>query len=132
MEAAQPAIISRLGARDEHIRRITEKLTRELGPDVCALLRDDTVIEIMLNPDGSLWVEQLGHPMQQFGRMSGSQAESLMATVASTLHTDNGAKSNPRMRTATGRLALRGADPAGRFWSHLHDPQEGATGLYAR
>jgi len=84
MEGSQPA---RLGARDEHIRRITEKLTRELGPEIIALLRDDTVIEIMLNPDGSLWVEHLGQPMRQFGRMAPSQAESLMATVASTLKT---------------------------------------------
>ncbi|MDD2273811.1 MAG: hypothetical protein PHH29_16315 [Desulfuromonadaceae bacterium] len=59
MEGSQPAV-ARLGARDEHIRRITEKLTRELGPEVIALLRDPTVIEIMLNPDGTLWVEHLG------------------------------------------------------------------------
>ena len=86
MEGSQPAV-ARLGARDEHIRRITEKLTRELGPEVIALLRDPTVIEIMLNPDGTLWVEHLGQPMRQFGRMAASQAESLMATVASTLKT---------------------------------------------
>ena len=86
MEGSQPAV-ARLGARDEHIRRITEKLTRELGPEVIALLRDPTVIEIMLNPDGTLWVEHLGQPMRQFGRMAPSQAESLMATVASTLKT---------------------------------------------
>lgn len=41
MEGSQPAV-ARLGARDEHIRRITEKLTRELGPEVIALLRDPT------------------------------------------------------------------------------------------
>lgn len=84
MDGSPPA---RLAAREEHTRRITEKLTRELGPEVVGYLRDDTVIEIMLNPDGSLWVEQLGHPMRQFGRMTASQAESLMATVASTLRT---------------------------------------------
>jgi len=85
MEGSQPA--ARLSARDEHIRRITEKLSRELGPEILALLRDDTVIEIMLNPDGSLWVEHLGEPMRKFGRMAASQAESLMATVASSLKT---------------------------------------------
>ncbi|MDD4937246.1 MAG: P-type conjugative transfer ATPase TrbB [Acidiphilium sp.] len=74
-------------ARAEHRRRVMEKLTRELGAEVIAFLNDPTVIEIMLNPDGSLWVEQLGKPMRQFGRMGSAQAESLMATVASTLRT---------------------------------------------
>lgn len=83
----EQSVIARLGAREEHNRRVTEKLTRELGPEVLAYLHDPTVIEIMLNPDGSLWVEQLGQPMRRFGRMSASQAESLMATVASTLRT---------------------------------------------
>lgn len=86
MDAAQ-STLARPGARDEHTRRVTEKLSRELGPDVLAFLRDATVIEIMLNPDGSLWVEHLGQPMRQFGHMSASQAESLIATVASTLKT---------------------------------------------
>jgi type IV secretion system protein VirB11 len=85
MNAAQP--IAHIGARNEHIRRITEKLARELGPEILALLENPTVIEIMLNPDGSLWVEHLGEPMRRFGRMAPSQAESLMATVASTLKT---------------------------------------------
>jgi P-type conjugative transfer ATPase TrbB len=40
-----------------------------------------------LNPDGLLWVERLGEPMQQVGSMNASQAESLMGTVASTLKT---------------------------------------------
>lgn len=76
-----------LAAKDELTRRIHEKLVRELGPEIIPLLRDPTVIEILLNPDGSLWVEKLGHPMLKFGCMSASQAESLMATVAASLKT---------------------------------------------
>jgi P-type conjugative transfer ATPase TrbB len=72
---------------NEHERRIIEKLKRELGPTICALLDDQSVIEIMLNPDKTLWVERLGEPMQQIGSMMPSQAESLMGTVASTLKT---------------------------------------------
>jgi P-type conjugative transfer ATPase TrbB len=71
----------------EHDRRIVEKLKRELGPSICAMLDDANVIEIMLNPDGTLWVERLGEPMQPFGQMKPSQSESLMGTVASTLRT---------------------------------------------
>ncbi|MGC4252921.1 MAG: P-type conjugative transfer ATPase TrbB [Sphingobium sp.] len=74
-------------SRTNHERRIGEKLRRELGPTICGLLEDPTVIEIMLNPDGRLWVEKLGEPMARIGVMSASQAESLMGTVASTLRT---------------------------------------------
>lgn len=81
----QPSSISQ--NRTEHDRRITEKLKRELGPLVCGLLEDASVIEIMLNPDGKLWVERFGQAMQPVGGMSQSQALSLMGTVASTLNT---------------------------------------------
>jgi type IV secretion system protein TrbB len=82
------ATVTRISARDEHKRRIREKLTRELGPQIIGLLNDPTVIEIMLNPDGTLWVEHLGEDMVQFGRMAAPQAESLMGTVAATLRTE--------------------------------------------
>lgn len=74
-------------ASSEHDRRIREKLKRELGPTICGLLEDKQVIEIMLNPDGTLWVERLGQNMEQVGTMLAAQAESLMGTVASTLRT---------------------------------------------
>lgn len=73
--------------RAEHDRRITEKLRRELGPQICALLQEPGVNEIMLNPDGTLWVERIGAPMEMIGTLSASRAESLMGTVASTLRT---------------------------------------------
>lgn len=76
-----------LPVTSEHDRRIKEKLKRELGPLICGLLEDTRVIEIMLNPDGSLWVERLGESMEKVGIMSAPQAESLMGTVASTLRT---------------------------------------------
>lgn len=74
--------------RAEHERRINEKLRRELGPAICGLLEDPEVIEIMLNPDGKLWVERLGLPMEHIGGLFASQAESLMGTIASTLKTE--------------------------------------------
>lgn len=74
--------------RNEYDTRITEKLKRELGPQICELLADDTVIEILLNPDRTLWVERFGEPMKKIGKMNNSQAESLMGTIASTLKTE--------------------------------------------
>jgi P-type conjugative transfer ATPase TrbB len=83
----QRADSAKLTGRDEFVARLTTKLTRELGDAIIAHLGDDKVIEIMLNPDGTLWVERLGEPMKQFGSMARSQALSMMATVASSLDT---------------------------------------------
>ena len=85
--ASDPKSPSIASNRAEHDKRITEKLRRELGPQICELLEDSTVIEIMLNPDGTLWVERLGTPMEKIGTLPASRAESLMGTVASTLRT---------------------------------------------
>lgn len=63
--------------------RVNEKLKREFGPVICALFNDQSVIEIMLNSDGKLWVERLGSDMEEIGTMGASQAECLMGTLAS-------------------------------------------------
>jgi len=68
-------------------RRVKEKLMREMGPIVSRLLQEPDVVEILLNPDHSLWVERLGQEMEVVGKMPANQAEALMTTVASTLKT---------------------------------------------
>lgn len=83
-DAAPSSITSN---RVEYEKRITEKLRRELGPLLCGFLEDPTVQEIMLNPDGAVWVERLGSSMEKVGTMDAPRAESLMGTVASTLRT---------------------------------------------
>jgi type IV secretion system protein VirB11 len=70
----------------EQQTRVREKITRELGPLITALLHERDVIEIMLNDDGRLWVERLGEQMQPVGVMAAWQAEALIGTVASTMH----------------------------------------------
>jgi P-type conjugative transfer ATPase TrbB len=77
-------------APDEYQRRMVEKLRRELGPQVCALLAEPDISEIMLNDDGTLWIDRLGGGMEPVGLMSAMQAEALMGTVASTLGTTIG------------------------------------------
>lgn len=39
------------------VKRHFDMLTTSFGKDIVALLQDDDVIEIMLNPDGKLWAE---------------------------------------------------------------------------
>lgn len=77
-----------INQKEESRRRISEKLIYELGP-VYDLLKDPTVIEIMLNPDGELWVERLGHPKEPFGHMEKHVAEGLMNTIASELDVEH-------------------------------------------
>jgi P-type conjugative transfer ATPase TrbB len=74
-------------APDELHQRLAEKLRRELGPQICAFLEQPDIIEIMLNPDGTLWIDRLGGEMEQAGFMSAMQATALMGTVAASLRT---------------------------------------------
>lgn len=67
--------------------RIIEKIKRELGKEINDALNDDTVIEIMLNSDGSLWIERFGEEMTCIGTLSFSAAKSLIGTIASYLDT---------------------------------------------
>ena len=70
------------GHASDYADRIKQKLERELGDPVIGALRDASVIEIMLNPDGGLWVERFGCPMARLGEMPPHQAEAAMATLA--------------------------------------------------
>ena len=74
-------------AKIERSRRIGEKLERELGALVFACLNDPQVVDILLNPDGAIWVERLGGSPERLGEMPPYQAEALIATVASEMRT---------------------------------------------
>ncbi|ARX36659.1 TPA: P-type conjugative transfer ATPase TrbB [Morganella morganii] len=69
---------------DKKISDLAKMLWREF--DIIApYLRDETTIEIMLNPDGKIWVEQIGKPMFSIGEMSLYNAQSLFATIAHSM-----------------------------------------------
>lgn len=76
-----------LSNKDVQNARLNEKLSRELGTQILGYLSEPNVIEIMLNPDGKLWVERLGEPMLLVGEMSAPKAEAMIGTVANFLHT---------------------------------------------
>lgn len=78
---------------EEKNRRI-EKIHRELGSQISGLLQDATVVEILLNPDGQLWVERLGEAMEQLGQFPTSRAESLIYSIAS-YHSTTITRDNP-------------------------------------
>jgi type IV secretion system protein TrbB len=69
-------------------QRLHEKLERECGPTLMAALRDPAVVEVLLNPDGKLWVDIVGKGMEFSGSvMESGAAESVLTTCASMLHT---------------------------------------------
>ena len=69
-------------------QRLEEKLERECGPVIVGALRDPSVIEIMLNPDGRIWLDVAGKGMTCSGHvMHPSAAESVLTTCASMLQT---------------------------------------------
>jgi len=69
-------------------QRLEEKLERECGPVMMTALRDPSVIEILLNPDGKLWTDVIGKGMEFTGHMiEPGAAESMLTTCASMLNT---------------------------------------------
>ena len=47
--------------------RLLQMLTTALGPKIGAMLNDPSVVEIMLNPDGKVWIDKLGEGMSYTG-----------------------------------------------------------------
>jgi len=70
-------------------RRSIQKLIRDLGPIVMGALQDDSVIEIMLNPNQTIWTETR-EGMQQVGTMNAVQSENLLKMVASCVKEEVG------------------------------------------
>jgi P-type conjugative transfer ATPase TrbB len=62
--------------------RTQNKLKQDLGPLVLAALSDDGIYEVLLNPDGTLWVD--GYQGKRgYGMMTAVAAKNLINTVAS-------------------------------------------------
>jgi len=63
--------------------RKMEALKRDLGPAVLAALKDPSIIDIMLNPDGRIWYEAFGKGRYDSGEtMRPSQAIQLFRRIA--------------------------------------------------
>lgn len=68
--------------------RLIRKLQEALGDQLCVALDDPTVVEIMLNPDGKLFIERLGHGVAPAGMMSAATAEIVIGSVAHALQSE--------------------------------------------
>ena len=69
-----------------------------------ALLQASDVVELMLNSDGRVWADRLGKTMEPVCHMAPAAAESLIATVASTIRSTV-TRENPILECELPRVA---------------------------
>ncbi|WP_066798540.1 P-type conjugative transfer ATPase TrbB [Sphingomonas soli] len=70
-------------ARSESSRRGARMLRTALGTAIAAWLDDPEIVEVMLNPDGRLWVDRLGAGLADTGEMvSAADGERIIRLVA--------------------------------------------------
>lgn len=80
IEQTSPAFASDADIVEE---RYQAKLRRELGPVLIRELGTETTEDLLLNPDGRLWVKRRGEPFQVLAEIRAAQAMGLMSTIAS-------------------------------------------------
>ena len=69
--------------RPEAIQRGARMLRTALGSAIARLLEDPAVVEVMLNPDGRLWVDRLSEGLADTGeRLSAADGERIVRLVA--------------------------------------------------
>lgn len=66
----------------ESKRRLYEKLYSDLGDDIIQFLQDKDVNEVMLNPDGKLWIDSSSHGLLPISNLNRAQAFSIINDIA--------------------------------------------------
>lgn len=66
----------------DHRARLDAKLRRELGEVVLSALHDPRTEDVVLNPDGRLWVKRQGSGFAFAGDMFAAQAQAAIGTIA--------------------------------------------------
>ncbi|MEO9132776.1 MAG: P-type conjugative transfer ATPase TrbB, partial [Sphingomonas sp.] len=86
-----------LPMRSEASVRGARMLRTALGSSIAAWLDDPVVIEVMLNPDGRLWIDRLGGGLADTGEsLSNADGERIVRLVAHHVGVDVHA-GNPRV-----------------------------------
>ncbi|MFT8988710.1 MAG: P-type conjugative transfer ATPase TrbB [Gluconobacter albidus] len=69
--------------KSEAIVRGARMLRTALGPAIASFLADASVVEVMLNPDGRLWIDRLSEGLSDTGeRLSAADGERIVRLVA--------------------------------------------------
>ena len=76
-------MVGAFSSRTEAISRGARMLRTALGPAIAIWLEDPGVVEVMLNPDGRLWVDRLAEGLIDTGeRLSAADGERIVRLVA--------------------------------------------------
>ena len=65
--------------RSEAAARGARMLRTALGPAIAEWLADETIIEVMLNPDGRIWIDRLGEGLADAGKALVTAVDHLMS-----------------------------------------------------
>jgi type IV secretion system protein VirB11 len=69
--------------KSEAIIRGARMLRTALGPAIAGFLEDPSIVEVMLNPDGRLWIDRLSEGLSDTGeRLSAADGERIVRLVA--------------------------------------------------
>ena len=69
--------------QSEMVSRGARMLRTALGPAIAAFLEDPSIVEVMLNPDGRLWIDRLSTGLADTGeRLSAAAGERIVRLVA--------------------------------------------------
>jgi len=77
------AIVAVHSFHAEVVSRGARMLRTALGPSIAAWLEDPVIVEVMLNPDGRLWVDRLSGGLADTGeRLAAADGERIVRLVA--------------------------------------------------
>ena len=72
-----------LSQKSEAIIRGARMLRTALGPAIAGFLEDPSIVEVMLNPDGRLWIDRLSEGLSDTGeRLNAADGERIVRLVA--------------------------------------------------
>ncbi|MCK1634585.1 P-type conjugative transfer ATPase TrbB [Bradyrhizobium sp. 162] len=76
-------IVAGISIHSEAFSRGARMLRTALGPAIATFLEDPSIVEVMLNPDGRLWIDRLSGGLEDSGRtMSAADGERIVRLVA--------------------------------------------------
>jgi P-type conjugative transfer ATPase TrbB len=92
-------------SRRESEARSARMLRTALGPDISEWLGDTSIIEVMLNPDGRLWIDRLGQGISDSGvSLGAAEGERIVRLVGHHV----GAEVHPRSPRVSAELPDHG------------------------
>jgi type IV secretion system protein TrbB len=75
--------VSNVSFKSEAFLRGARMLRTALGPQIAQYLEDPSIVEVMLNPDGRLWIDRLSGGLEDTGsRVTAADAERIVRLVA--------------------------------------------------